>query len=65
MSNLCKEAESVGIVNKLQSDQTACKQGAEAKLGIFKYNNKQLYYKTRLILISKNKHQNKMLGTKQ
>ena len=25
--------------------------GAEAKLGIFKYDNKQLCYKTRLILI--------------
>ena len=26
-------------------------QGAEAKLGIFKYNNKRLYYETRVILI--------------
>ena len=26
-------------------------QGVEAKLGIFLYNNKRLYYKIRLILI--------------
>ena len=30
---------------------------AEAKLGIFEYNDKQLYYKTRLILIKKKKQQ--------
>ena len=40
-------------------------QGAKAKLGIFKYNNKQLYDKTRLILILKNKQQNKKKDTKQ
>ena len=39
-------------------------QGAEAKLGIFWYNNKWLDYKTRLILILKNKQQNKV-DTKQ
>ena len=31
----------------------------EAKLGIFKYNNKRLYHETRLIFILKNKQQNK------
>ena len=34
---------------------------AEAKLGIFQHDNKCLYYKTRLILILKNKQQNKMI----
>ena len=31
----------------------------EGKLGIFKYNNKPLYYEKKLILIYKNKQQNK------
>ena len=40
-------------------------QGAEAKLWIFLYYNKQLYDKTRLVLILKNKQQNKKIDTKQ
>ena len=40
-------------------------QGAEAKLGIFSYNHKQFNYKTRLILVFKNKSQNKKTDTKQ
>ena len=38
-------------------------QDAEAKLGQFQYNNKWLYYETRLILILKNKQQNKKIDT--
>ena len=43
----------------------ACVQGEEAKLGIFQNNNKRLNYKLRLILILKNKHQNKKIDSKQ
>ena len=43
----------------------SCIQGAEEKLGIFLYNNKRLYYKTRLILIFKNKQPNTKTNTKQ
>ena len=39
-------------------------QNAETKLEIFLYDNKRLYYKTRFILIQKNKH-NKKINTKQ
>ena len=38
-------------------------QGTEAKSGIFSYNNKWLFYKTRLISILKNKQQNKKIDT--
>ena len=37
---------------------------AEAKLGIFLYNIKPLYEKTRLILIWKNNQENKKIVTK-
>ena len=40
-------------------------QGGEAKLGIFLCNNERQQNKTRLILILKNKQQNKKIDTKQ
>ena len=40
-------------------------QCAEAKLGRFHYNNKLLYFETRLILILRNKQQNKKIDAKQ
>ena len=40
-------------------------QGAEAKFQMFEYTNKHLYYETKLILIFKNKLQNKKIDTKQ
>ena len=36
----------------------------EAELGIFSYNNRRPNYQTRLILILKNKQQNKKIDTK-
>ena len=39
--------------------------GAGAKLWTSLYNNEQLYYKTSLILILKDKQQNKKIVTKQ